>query len=118
MKKNRRGNLNPVKKYNKMKFVSTIIWILTGLAVLIFGIHYREIFEIIFGSVSIIYALLSFRIRFSSLKVIYNKENNKLLFLTIALIIFSLVNPIGNIAVIFDLYKRDYVLTGGFDEKD
>jgi len=31
--------------------------------------------------------------------------------------VFSLVNPIGNIPVIYDLYKRDYILRGGFDEK-
>ena len=34
-----------------------------------------------------------------------------------ALVIYSLVNPLGNIAIMFDLYKRDYVITGDFDEK-
>ena len=33
------------------------------------------------------------------------------------LVIYSLVNPLGNIAIIFDLYKRDFVMRGDFDEK-
>ena len=33
------------------------------------------------------------------------------------LVVYSLVNPLGNIAIIFDLFKRDYAIRGDFDEK-
>ena len=117
MSRKRRNNTNLLKQYNKMKSTSAILWVLAGLSVLGFGIYYREIFEIVFGVFAILYGIHTYRSRNASLSSISRYERNKLSFLALAIIIFSLVNPIGNIPVIFDLFKRDRVLKGGFDEK-
>lgn len=117
MSRNRRDSSNLLKKYNKIKTTSAILWVLAGLGVLGFGIYYREIFEIIFGSLAIIYGIYTKRLRNASLTSITRYEKNRLSFLAAGIVIFSLVNPIGNIPIIFDLFKRDRVLRGGFDEK-
>lgn len=117
MRANRRENSNLLKKYNSRKKTSSIIWILAGLGVLGFGIYYREIFEIVFGVLASIYGLHNLRMRITSLNSIARLERNKLSFLALGIVIFSLVNPIGNIPILYDLFKRDYVLRGGFDEK-
>ncbi len=117
MRAKKRDNSNLLKKYNSKKKASSILWALSGLAVLGFGIYYREIFEIVFGTLAIIYAIYNHRTRVTSLAGIARIEKNKLTFLALAIVIFSLVNPIGNIPVIYDLFKRDQVMRGGFDEK-
>ena len=48
---------------------------------------------------------------------IKKSEQGRLVFLSLLLIIYSLVNPLGNIAILFDIYKRDWVIRGGLDEK-
>ena len=118
MRRRKSENTNLLKKYNKMKTIRSIIWILSGLGILAFGIYYKEIFEIIFGILASIYGMASLRTRrLTSLAAIAISERSRLKFLVISIVVFSLVNPIGNIAVIFDLYKRDYAIKGGFDEK-
>ncbi len=118
MRKRRSGNTNLLKKYNRMKTTSSVIWSLAGIGVLAFGIYYKEIFEIVFGILALLYGLASLRTRrLSSLSAIARSEKSRLNFLVLAIVIFSLVNPIGNIPVIYELYKRDYVIKGGFDEK-
>ena len=116
MRRNRHKSIDLLKKYNKMRTASSILWILAGLGVLAFGIYYKEIFEIVFGSLAFIYGLAVLRISNVSLNSIARRERNRLNFLILAIVIFSLVNPIGNIPVLYDLYKRDRVLRGGFDE--
>ena len=117
MKDRRRENSNLLKKYNSLKAKSALVWALSGIGIFAFGIYYSEIFEIAFGLLAVIYAIYTYRTRHNSLGGIYRIERNKLIFLAAAIVVFSLVNPIGNIAVIFDLFKRDYVIKGGFDEK-
>ncbi|MBM0046037.1 hypothetical protein [Anaerococcus sp. mt242] len=117
MRRKRSENLDLLKKYNKMQTISSVIWILAGIGVLVFGIYYKEIFEIIFGILAFIYGIAVLRIRNVSLGAIARSERKRLNILVIAIVVFSLVNPIGNIPVIYDLLKRDYVLRGGFDEK-
>jgi hypothetical protein len=118
MRRRKSENTNLLKKYNKMKTISSVIWILSGISILAFGIYYKEIFELIFGILAFFYGLASLRTRrLTSLAAISRSERRRLNFLVICIVVFSLVNPIGNIAVIFDLYKRDYAIKGGFDEK-
>ena len=118
MRRRKSENTNLLKKYNKMKTISSVIWILSGISMLAFGIYYKEIFELIFGILAFFYGLASLRTRrLTSLAAISRSERRRLNFLVICIVVFSLVNPIGNIAVIFDLYKRDYAIKGGFDEK-
>lgn len=117
MRRTRRDSSNLLKKYNSMKKISSLLWGITGLGVLGFGIYFREIFEIVFGILAIIYGIYNYRMRLTSHLAIARVEKNKLSFLALAIVVFSLVNPIGNIAVIFDLFKRDFVINGGFDEK-
>lgn len=118
MRRRKSENTNLLKKYNKMKTISSVIWILSGISILAFGIYYKEIFELIFGILAFFYGLASLRTRrLTSLAAVARSERRRLNFLVICIVVFSLVNPIGNIAVIFDLYKRDYAIKGGFDEK-
>lgn len=117
MRRKKRDGDNSLKKYNNMKNISTILWILTGLGVLGFGIYFREIFELIFGICGVIYGIYNYRTRITSLTTVYRIEKNKLSFLAACIVIYSLVNPLANIAVIYDLFKRDFVVNGGFDEK-
>lgn len=118
MRRRKSENTNLLKKYNKMKTISSVIWILSGISILAFGIYYKEIFELIFGILAFFYGLASLRTRrLTSLAAISRSERRRLNFLVICIVVFSLVNPIGNIAIIFDLYKRDYAIKGGFDEK-
>ncbi|MFO3717366.1 hypothetical protein AB9Q04_03235 [Anaerococcus sp. ENR1011] len=118
MRRNRSGNLDLLKKYNKMQTISSVIWILSGIGVLAFGVYYKEIFEIIFGILAILFGIAMIRIRNTSLNAILRREMSRLNFLILAIVVFSLVNPIGNIPVLYDLYKRDFVIRGGFDEKE
>lgn len=117
MRRKKRYDDNSLKKYNSMKKISTILWILTGLGVLGFGIYFKEIFEIIFGIAGVIYGIYNHRTKITSLTSISRIEKNKLSFLALCIVVYSLVNPLANIAVIYDLFKRDYVINGGFDEK-
>ena len=112
----RRKKNTDLKKYNRLKLISSVIWVLTGIGIVVFGFYYREIFEKIFGILGILIGIASLRARKkkSAIKIYETKRLTKLMAL---LVIYSLVNPLGNIAIIFDLYKRDYVITGGFDEK-
>lgn len=105
-----------IKKYNRLNLISSIIWILMGLGIVAFGIYYREIFEKIFGILAILIGIGTLRAR-KKKSAIKNYETKRLTILMAALVIYSLVNPLGNIAIMFDLYKRDYVITGDFDEK-
>ena len=117
MRRKRSGNLDLLRKFNKMQTISSVIWILAGIGVLAFGIYYKEIFEIVFGILASLYGIGVLRNKNVSLNAIARREKSKLNFLILAIVVFSLVNPIGNIPVIYDLYKRDYVIRGGFDEK-
>ncbi len=117
MRKNTKKDRNQIKRYNKLKKTSSILWILGGLAVLGFGIYYMEIFEIVFGIFALVYALINLRSKSYSLQSIKRIERNKISFIVSFIIIYSLVNPLGLLGLIYDLYKRDLVLlSGGFDE--
>lgn len=112
----RRQKNKDIKKYNKINLISSIIWILMGIGIIAFGFYYKEIFEKIFGILAILIGVGTIRAR-KKKAAIKNYETKRLAILMTLLVIYSLVNPLGNIAIIFDLYKRDYVMRGGFDEK-
>lgn len=112
----RRKKNSSLKKYNKLNKISSLIWVLSGLGILGFGIYYKEIFEKIFGPVAIIYGLATLSTRQNQV-AIKKTEQGRLAILSLLLIIYSLVNPLGNIAILFDIYKRDWVIRGGLDEK-
>lgn len=112
----RRQKNKDIKKYNKINLISSIIWILMGIGIIAFGFYYKEIFEKIFGLLAILIGIGTIRAR-KKKTAIKNYETKRLTSLVALLVIYSLVNPLGNIAIIFDLYKRDYVMRGGFDEK-
>ncbi len=113
--KRRKKNSN-LKKYYKINIVSSVIWILMGIGIIAFGIYYSEIFEKIFGVLAILVGSLSIKTRKKPL-AIRRYEERRLLILAGLLVIYSLVNPLGNIAILFDLFKRDFVMRGKLDEK-
>lgn len=114
MRKRKRNT--DLKKYNKINLISSIIWILAGIGIIAFGFYYREILEKIFGILAVVIGIGSLRARRKKTAIkIYEKR--RLTGLMGLLVIYSLVNPLGNIAIIFDIYKREYALRGDFDEK-
>ena len=112
----RRKRNTDLKKYNKLKLISSIIWILAGLGIVAFGFYYKEIWEKIFGILAVLIGIGSLRAR-KKKAAIKNYESRRLSVLMGLLVIYSLVNPLGNLAIIFDLYKRDFAMRGDFDEK-
>lgn len=112
----RRKKNTDLKKYNKINLISSVIWILSGLGIVAFGFYYKEIFEKIFGILAVIIGIASQRSR-KKKAAIKNYETRRITVLMALLVIYSLVNPLGNIAIIFDVYKRDFVMRGDFDEK-
>lgn len=116
MKRKTKLRQRKLNTYRRLNLASSIIWVLAGLGILGFGIYYREIFEKIFGPVALVYGLITLSSR-KKPAAIKSYERGKLTSIILMLIIYSLVNPLGNIALIFDLVKRDWVLRGGLDEK-
>lgn len=77
MRRKKRDGDNSLKKYNSMKKISTILWILTGLGVLAFGIYFREIFEIVFGIAGVIYGIYNHRTKITSLTAVYRDRKKQ-----------------------------------------
>ncbi|MDO5047537.1 MAG: hypothetical protein Q4D88_03215 [Anaerococcus sp.] len=117
-KKNKRTSRNLIRSYHKLEKTSAIIWFVSGLGVLAFGIYFIEIFELVFGAFALINAISIIRRKSYSTTTIRRVEENKLTFIMVFIGIYSLVNPIGNIPLLFDLYKRDRVLNGGLLDED
>lgn len=105
-----------LKKYYKINIASSIIWILMGVGIIGFGFYYKEILEKIFGIFAIIIGILSISTKRKPL-AIKRYEDRRIYALAGLLVIYSLVNPLGNIAIIFDIFKRDFALRRDFDEK-
>ncbi|MGO3018007.1 MAG: hypothetical protein ACTIH2_02535 [Anaerococcus sp.] len=118
MRKTNMRNKRKVKFYNKKINISSFLWFLSGLGVLSFGIYFMEIFEIIGGSLLIIFSLIQYaeKNRRKTIETLKKKERNKLTFLSVIILVFSLINPIGIFPAIYDLYKREWVMRGGLDE--
>lgn len=112
----RRKKNTDLRKYNKINIASSIIWILAGAGIIAFGIYYKEILEKVFGGLAILIGFLTLRTRKKPAAIrIY--EERRLITLALLLVIYSLVNPLGNIAILFDLFKRDFVMRGDFYDK-
>ena len=106
-----------LKTYRQKNNLSTLIWFLTGAGVLVFGIYFKEIFEIIGGIFLMLIAIIKFITRkINKIYTIFKQEREKLKYLLIVILAFSLINPIGILGPIFDIVKRDWVLGGGLDE--
>lgn len=107
-----------LKIYNQKTNLSSLIWLLSGIGVLGFGIYFLEIFEIIGGIILIIVSIFQFitRLKNKNPFIIVKRERGKLKYICIAILVFSLINPIGIVGCIYDLFKRDWVLSGGLDE--
>lgn len=106
------------ESYRRKQILSSILYLLSGLGVLGFGIYFMEIFELVGGVLLVIVSLMQFsssKKRYKE-KLIEKKERAKLKFLVLAIGVYSLVNPIGIIPVLYDLYKRDFAMRGDFDE--
>lgn len=100
-----------------MNLASSILWIILGAAIIGFGIYYRENFEKVFGAFAIIQGLISLRPKRTPDRI-KRYEKSRLIAIAAMLVVYSLVNPLGNIALIFDIFKRDWVLRGGLGGKD
>lgn len=111
-RRNRKAR-NVIKRYNNLTKFSSSLWFVAGAAVLAFGIYFREIFEIVFGVFGMIYSIANLKNKNYSQSSIKRVEMNKLSFIVVFIVVYSLVNPIGNIPLLFDLYKRDLILNGG-----
>ena len=114
MRKRNKRERNLIKRYNKLVKLSSLLYFLAGCGVLFFGIYYREIFEIVFGVFALVFSFVNLKNKNYSQASIRRLEQNRLSFIIVFIIIYSLVNPIGNIPLLYDLYKRDLVLNGGF----
>lgn len=119
MTKTRRKDTRNEILYKRKMTISSILWLLCGLCVLGFGIYFREIFELVGGGLLILFSLAQFsgknrRIR---PKTLVKREEGKLKFLSFSIAIFSLINPIGIIPALYDLFKRDWVMRGGLNEE-
>ncbi|MDO4593809.1 MAG: hypothetical protein Q4B52_00390 [Tissierellia bacterium] len=92
--------------------VSSILWLLSGISILSFGLYFWEYFEITSGIISIVISIIKFTNKVTVHKVDrINKFENRSIHLYMFLIVFfSLVNPIGIIPIIFDIYRREYTL--------
>lgn len=112
----KRNKNTDLKKYYKINITSSIIWILMGIGIIGFGIYYKEILEDIFGALGILIGILTLGSRKKPI-AIKRYEERRLLVLAGLLVIYSLVNPLGNIAILFDLFKRDFVMRRDFNEK-
>lgn len=112
----RRKKNSNLKKYYRINIASSIIWILMGAGIVGFGFYYKEIFEKIFGILAILIGIITLSAR-KKPTAIKRYEERRLLILAGLLVIYSLVNPLGNIAILFDLFKRDFVIRGDFNEK-
>lgn len=106
------------KLYNKKVAISSLLYFLAGMGVLAFGIYFMEIFELLGGSILILFSLIQFagKNRRRNAQAIIKRERDKLKFLFLAIVAFSLINPIGILPALYDLYKRDWVMRGGLDE--
>ncbi|MDD7463174.1 MAG: hypothetical protein SOW41_00805 [Anaerococcus sp.] len=113
-----RTNMRAEKLYKEKMTLSSILWLLAGLGVLGFGIYYMEIFELVGGSLLILFSLIQFagKNRSRKTKHLVKRERDKLKYLCLEIIAFSLINPIGVLPALYDLYKRDWVMRGGLDE--
>ncbi|MDD7305217.1 MAG: hypothetical protein PUG67_01370 [Peptoniphilaceae bacterium] len=106
------------KIYSTKLIISSLIRLLAGLGVLAFGIYFKEIFEIGGGIFLLFFSLIQFqgRKRRKKSNLLVKKEREKLKFLCLVIIVFSLINPIGILPAIYDLFKRDWLIRGGLDE--
>lgn len=113
------AKLKKEKLYRKKKVISSLLRLLAGLGVLSFGLYFMDIFELIGGGVLILISLISFQGINKKInpRLLVRKERDRLKYLALDIIAFSLINPIGVLPAIYDLYKRDFVMRGGFDEK-
>ncbi|MCI5839718.1 MAG: hypothetical protein SOZ89_04790 [Peptoniphilaceae bacterium] len=95
-----------------MSKISSILRLISSIAVGGFGVYFREYFEIVLCILGVIASIAKFNQKFDliSLRVIKNKENSKFFILMSLIVIYSLINPIGLIAVIYDIYKRDFFI--------
>ncbi|WP_311491493.1 hypothetical protein [uncultured Anaerococcus sp.] len=112
----RRRKNTDLKKYYKINIASSMIWILVGAGIVGFGFYYKEILEKIFGAFAILIGIISIPSKRKP-RLIKSYEDRRIFVLAGLLVIYSLVNPLGNIAIIFDLFKRDFALRRNFDEK-
>ena len=112
----RRKKNSDLRKDYKINIASSIIWILMGIGIIGFGFYYRESLEKIFGALAILVGIISINTR-KKPAAIKRYEEKRLLTLAGLLVIYSLVNPLGNIAILFDLFKRDFALRRKLDEK-
>ncbi|MDD7383199.1 MAG: hypothetical protein PUG22_02415 [Peptoniphilaceae bacterium] len=98
--------------YRRMSKISSILRLISSIAVGGFGVYFREYFEIVLCILGVIASIAKFNQKFDliSLRVIKNKENSKFFILMSLIVIYSLINPIGLIAVIYDIYKRDFFI--------
>lgn len=106
---------NYIEIYMKKNMISAIIWFVVSIAVCVIGIYFREYIEIFTGFFGIIASIVNFKQKNESISIrsIKNKQSSKFFILTILIVFFSIVNPIGIIAVIYDLNLREWSLKIG-----
>jgi arginine exporter protein ArgO len=107
-----------LKIYKQKTNLSSLLQFVSGLGVLAFGIYFREIFEIVGGIFLLVLSAgqLAMKNKIQSPYSIIKREKGMLKYLAIEILAFSLINPIGILPAIYDLFKRDRVLSGELDE--
>lgn len=118
MKKNEKTGSKKLNIYKRKNRFSQIIYIISALGVMAFGIYYREIFEIL-GAILLLALAINKNFKLGTKKLsTVAREKNKLKSLTFFILVFSLINPLGIIPLIYDLYLRDWVINGGLNEEN
>ena len=103
-----------LKNYNK---ISYFLYFFSAILVFAFGIYYLEIFELIGGIFLLIRGIYLIKMNSKVSASIKRYEKKGLSFKLLMIGIFSLINPIGIIPFLYEIRKRDWVISGGLDEE-
>lgn len=116
----KKGLKKSSEKYTGMRTNSAIIRMICGGLIFLTGLYFRSRVELFSGLVAIIFSLVKLKNikRVVNVAVEKRRERESLKLIVVLLIYFSIVNPLGVVALSYDLFKRDRVLNGGLDEKE
>ena len=106
-----------IKNYNKKNKIAYFLYFLSAIFVFAFGIYYIESLELIGGFFLFLRAIYLIKINNKIMGSIMRYEKRKLSFYLLMIAVFSLINPIGILPFLYEIKKRDWVISGGLDEE-
>ncbi len=106
-----------IKNYNKKNKIANFLYFLSAIFVFAFGIYYIESLELIGGFFLFLRGLFLIKINNKSMGSIMRNEKRGLSFYLLMIALFSLINPVGILPFLYEIRKRDWVISGGLDEE-